>query len=123
MFKEPNLKVDKTLLLEEINVKFDNIPGLNFNTSYVYPYSIFHYNICFYEREDGSNYYIFTEFEDCTMFIMNCNEDVYDILSSRIKLNDNIEIWQTIENNNYQIIPNQYRHFEGYGGSDVINIP
>ena len=123
MLKEPNLKVDKKLQLEEINVKFDNIPGLNFKTGYVDPCSIFHYNICFYEREDGSNYYIFTEFEDSTMFIMNCNKDVYDILSSKIKLDDNMEIWQTVENNNYQIIPTQYRHFVGYGKSGVIDIP
>lgn len=119
MALKPNLNVDKLLESKDINIKFYNIIALNLKTGFLDPYSIFHYTANLYQREDDSKYYLFNRCENCTMYIINCNKEIYDELKNYITLNDDIEIWETFISNSYQIIPICYRHTTWYGGPIV----
>lgn len=119
MMQRPNLSLDKLLSSTTINLKFNHIPALNINLEFVDPYSIFHYCIDLYERLDGSKYYIFNKLENCTMYIMNCNKEIYNILKEYVTMDDNIEIWQFL-NNTYEFVPTLYRHFRWYQGEILI---
>lgn len=122
-FVEPNIKADKYIAEYECSILIEDYPTMNFNTGKLDNSSHLHYTAKLYKRLDGSKYYIFEPYTDCTLRIMNCNGDIYDIIAKEILLNDSIEIWQPFDNGTYQLIPNSYRHIPGIGGMAIINCP
>lgn len=120
MSRFPNLSKDQLLMTKEINIQLDGKPALNFKTGNLDSFSKLHYQVKMYKKAEGKKYYIFEAKDDCTMFIMNCNKDIYDILKDYIEINDNIDIFEPF-NDHYVIIPTSYRHIDGYGGPTVIS--
>ena len=97
MDNAPKLGIDKVLDEYEINLKF-NIPGIDFKTDVINDQSRFHYKVTLYQKENGKKYYLFEDFDDCTLFIMNCNKAVYKELEKYLEINDDIDMWQFINN-------------------------
>lgn len=122
---KPNVEKDKLILQKRINLKFDGMPAMNFKTAKVEIFSRLHYDVKLYQREDNSQYYVFQQRDNCTLFIMNCNKDVYDKLERLIPLNDDIDIFEYSESERetaleYVRIPLQYRHQKGVGIPTVL---
>jgi hypothetical protein len=113
---KPNLIVDKPLTTTILKLKLKDIPSLNTNSGVIDAESIFHYKIKLYERVNGSKYYVFYELTDCSLPIINCNKEIYDILQNYIPIDDAVEVWQPT-NNSYELIPTTYRHTKWYEGN------
>ncbi|GEM_PF-3606348 len=123
MISEPTLKKDKFILRKEVSVLVEGMPSFNFNDGKLYNDSCLRYNADLYRTDEGEQYYIFRALEYCTLFIMNCNKEVYRAISQQIELNDDIEIFDATTREGkeeYVSIPVSYRHEEGFGGGAFI---
>ena len=78
----PDLKADRLILDRKINFKVINMRTLNYETGKIDDYSIFNYWVKLYEKKNKNKYYVFNCNPDCTLFIMNCNKVVYDLIEN-----------------------------------------
>lgn len=114
-FSKPNREEDKILSIKEIQIEFPDRPAIDPSTGDIVQTSILHYDAELYQRASGSKYYIFKHYDDCTLFIMNCNKPEYDEIKRFIELDDKIDIWITFpEEASYILIAPEYRHKSKY---------
>jgi hypothetical protein len=119
---KPDINNDSLVLQKEINFTIEGAPTMNFRTFQLDPFSIFHYDVQMYEKASGEQYYLFKQFDDCTLFIMNCNKDIYDILSTQLTITDDITIFDYSPGSSLEFvaIPESYRYNPGSSGMTVI---
>ncbi|AQM61008.1 hypothetical protein [Clostridium baratii] len=124
MIVKPNLKKDKFISRTEVKILVEGMPAFSFKDEEIYNDSCLHYNGDLYRTNDGEEYYIFRELDYCTLYIMNCNKEIYNVLSKQIKLTDDIAIFDSIKEENgeerYVNIPVSYRHIEGFRGNNFV---
>ncbi|MGD6794707.1 hypothetical protein [Metabacillus indicus] len=122
---KPDIKNDKLVFQKEIDFQIEDLPSMNFKAGKIEMFSVFHYDVILYEKTDGSMYYLFKAYEDCTLFIMNCNKDIYDILEKFIKITDDVSIFDYDPSNKrssleYVIIPEEYRESTNSTGMGAL---
>ncbi|NOW07246.1 hypothetical protein [Clostridium beijerinckii] len=127
MVRTPNVKKDKFIVEKEVSVFVEGMPSFSFKDGKLYNDSFLHYNTKLYETSKNEKYYVFKAFDDCTLYIMNCNKEIYKALteSGQIELDSSISIFdesRDIDDNEvrYYIIPASYREVEGFGGMGVV---
>lgn len=125
MVIEPNIKKDKLILKKEVSILVEGLPSFSFKNGKLYNDSFLHYDAELYETEKKEKYYIFKSFDDCTLYIMNCNEEIYKVLSKQIEIDDSIDIFDVSSDfknkkETYHFIPTSYRKEEGFGGMATI---
>lgn len=113
-----NPKVDKFISRTEIKILVKGAPSLSFKNNKMYNDSYLHYNAELYKTFEGNKYYLFKCFDDCTLYIMNCNKNIYDELEKIIELNDDIMIYESDDDN--FLIPPSYRKVDGIGGMSTV---
>ncbi|QCR33119.1 hypothetical protein [Lysinibacillus sp. SGAir0095] len=120
---KPNPKSDELVLKEEIHFTIDGMPTMNFSTGQLDSFSTFHYDVKLYKNAKGKKYYLFNCYKDCTLFIMNCNQEIYELLEKIIPINDDIEIFEHSPGKKgleFVAIPEEYRKTSGFSGSAII---
>jgi hypothetical protein len=121
----PQLEVDTLILQKEIDFAVEDMPAINFQTGQLEMHSVFHYDVSLYKKQSGEQYYLFKHHKDCTLFIMNCNKDIYDILEQNFITIKDITIFEHSESSKgesleFVEIPGSYRDNGGYSGMPVI---
>lgn len=120
----PDFKKDKFISRTEIGILIDGMPSMNFKEGKVYNHTLFHYNADLYQNNKGEKYYLFRSFDDCTLYIMNCNKEIYEELYKQIELDDSIPIFgvetKGEKEEDYYSIPIEYRKEDGFGGNATI---
>lgn len=116
---EINPKVDKFISKKEVKILVKGAPALSFKNNKMYNDSYLHYNAELYKTLEGYKYYLFKCFDDCTLYIMNCNKNIYEELEKIIELNDDIMIYESDDEDNC-LIPPSYRKIDGVGGINTV---
>ncbi len=123
---EPNPSIDELVLQKEIDFKVEGAPAMNFKNMRMEPFSIFHYDVQLYKNTKGERYYLFSCYDDCTLYIMNCNKDIYDILKQNfIEISDDTDIFECSNKDRgtsleFVPVPKSYRYEKGPSGTPVI---
>lgn len=122
---QPDLRVDKLKLQKEVHFTIEGAPAINIRTGQIEPFSRFHYDTKLYEKPNGLRYYLFNPYDDCTLYIMNCNKDVYDFLGGIIPIDDETEIFEHSPEEKgspteFVPIPEDYRTNPGTSGIPVF---
>lgn len=121
----PDIDNDVLVFQKEVHFDIEGAPTMNFKTMQLDPFSKFHYDVKMYQKTTGEQYYLFSAFDDCTIYIMNCNKDVYDFLSKLIPISDDITIFDYDEKakgrpTEFVGIPEEYRYKDAPSGMAII---
>lgn len=121
----PDINTDELVLQKEIDFKLEDQPAMNFKTGQVEMFSIFHYDVKLFKKKDGQHYYLFKVHDDCTLYIMNCNKLVYDLLEKHFIPIKDVPIFEYSPNEKgkateFVPIPDEYRNQPGAAQTSVI---
>lgn len=118
-----NTKVDKFISKTEIKILMKGDVPKDPQDYILYYEGYLHYNAELYKTAEGEKYYLFKSFDDCNLYINNCNKNIYDTLEKIIELNDDIMIFETdadCDDDDNLLVSPSYRKINNGEGLKIV---